>query len=202
MDEETRLHVFEPFYTTKEIGRGTGLGLATVYGIVHQSGGEIAIESSPRKGTQVNILLPVSTSDASAPEESATLETKKGHGNILLVEDEAELRDVNAEFLTALGYTVVCASRGPEALDLVRAAGQIDLVITDVVMPKMSGREFADQLLQLRPNTRLLYVSGYPDDVVLQSGISMHGMLYLQKPYSLKDLAGKVQTLMAGSART
>jgi two-component system cell cycle sensor histidine kinase/response regulator CckA len=201
MDEETRQHVFEPFYTTKEIGRGTGLGLATVYGIVHQSGGEIAIESSPRKGTQVNILLPVTASDASAPEESAILEAKKGHGNILLVEDEAELRAVNAEFLTALGYTVVCASRGPEALDLVRTAGRIDLVITDVVMPKMSGREFADQLLQLRPNTRLLYVSGYPDDVVLQSGISMHGMLYLQKPYSLKDLAGKVQTLMALSAR-
>ena len=122
---------------------------------------------------------------------------KRGHGNVLLVEDELELRNVNAEFLTSLGYTVTCAGSGPEALEFVSTAGQIDLVITDVVMPKMSGREFADQLLQLRPNTRLLYVSGYADDVVLQNGISMQGMLYLQKPYSLKELARKVQALMS-----
>ena len=157
MDEETRLHAFEPFYTTKELGRGTGLGLATVYGIVQQCRGEIAIESTPRKGTQVNILLPVAVSDTNGASDSNQQETKKGHGSILLVEDELDLRNVNAEFLTALGYSVTCAGSGPEALDVVTAAGQIDLVITDVVMPKMSGREFADQLLQLRPNTRLLY---------------------------------------------
>ncbi|HEY2114767.1 MAG TPA: PAS domain S-box protein [Candidatus Angelobacter sp.] len=197
MDEETRLHAFEPFYTTKEVGRGTGLGLATVYGIVEQSHGEIAIESTPHKGTQVNILLPASLSDAAIAGEEPYQDIKKGHGNILLVEDEPELRNVNAEFLSSLGYTVACAGGGPEALEMLHTAGNIDLVVTDVVMPKMSGREFAEQLLQLRPNTRLLYVSGYPDDVVLQNGISMHGMLYLQKPYSLKELAGKVQTLMA-----
>jgi two-component system cell cycle sensor histidine kinase/response regulator CckA len=197
MDEETRLHAFEPFYTTKEVGRGTGLGLATVYGIVQQSQGEILIESSPRKGTEVTIRLPASLSDAAMAGEEAYQNTKKGQGNILLVEDEPELRNVNAEFLSSLGYTVTCAGGGLEALELLRTGGIIDLVITDVVMPKMSGREFAQQLLQLRPNTRLLYVSGYPDDVVLQSGISMHSMLYLQKPYSLKELAGKVQTLMA-----
>jgi PAS domain S-box-containing protein len=197
MDEETRLHAFEPFYTTKELGRGTGLGLATVYGIIQQSHGEIAIESSPRKGTQVNILLPASLSDAAIAGEEPYQDIKRGQGNILLVEDEAELRNVNAEFLNSLGYTVVCAGSGPEALEMLHTAGSVDLVVTDVVMPKMSGREFAEQLLQLRPNTRLLYVSGYPDDVVLQNGISMHGMLYLQKPYSLKELAGKVQTLLA-----
>jgi len=197
MDEETRLHAFEPFYTTKEVGRGTGLGLATVYGIVQQSHGEIAIESSPRKGTRVTILLPASLSDAAMAVEEPYQNIKKGQGNILLVEDEPELRNVNAEFLSSLGYTVTCAGSGLEALEVLHTVGSIDLVITDVVMPKMSGREFAAQLLQLRPNTRLLYVSGYPDDVVLQSGISMHGMLYLQKPYSLKELAGKVQTLMA-----
>jgi PAS domain S-box-containing protein len=197
MDEETRLHAFEPFYTTKEVGRGTGLGLATVYGIVQQSHGEIAIESSPRRGTQVTILLPASLSDSAITGEEPYQNIKRGQGNILLVEDEPELRNVNAEFLSSLGYTVVCAGGGPEALEVLHTAGSIDLVITDVVMPKMSGREFAEQLLQLRPNTRLLYVSGYPDDVILQSGISMHGMLYLQKPYSLKELAGKVQTLMA-----
>jgi PAS domain S-box-containing protein len=197
MDEETRLHAFEPFYTTKELGRGTGLGLATVYGIIQQSHGEIAIESSPRKGTQVNILLPASLSEEAIAGEEPYQDIKRGQGNILLVEDEPELRNVNAEFLSSLGYTVLCAGSGPEALEMLHTAGNIDLVVTDVVMPKMSGREFAEQLLQLRPNTRLLYVSGYPDDVVLQNGISMHGMLYLQKPYSLKELAGKVQTLLA-----
>jgi two-component system, cell cycle sensor histidine kinase and response regulator CckA len=201
MDEETRLHAFEPFYTTKELGRGTGLGLATVYGIVQQCGGEIAIESTPRKGTQVNILLPVAVSDANGAGDPSQQEMKKGHGSILLVEDELDLRNVNAEFLIALGYSVTCAGSGPEALDVLTAIGQIDLVITDVVMPKMSGREFADQLLQLRPNTRLLFVSGYTDDIVLQNGISKQGMYFLQKPYSLKDLASKVQTLMATSVR-
>jgi CheY-like chemotaxis protein len=196
MDEETRLHAFEPFYTTKEVGRGTGLGLATVYGIVQQCHGEIAIESTPRKGTQVNILLPVTASDDPAAGAAAQQEIKKGHGTILLVEDEEELRNVSAEFLTSLGYSVTCASSGPEALDMLIAAGQIDLVITDVVMPKMSGREFANQLLQLRPKTRLLYVSGYTDDVVLRNGISKQGTFFLQKPYSLRDLAQKVQILM------
>ncbi len=201
MDEETRLHAFEPFYTTKEVGRGTGLGLATVYGIVQQSHGEIAIESSPRRGTEVTILLPASLSDAAIAGEEPYHDIKRGQGNILLVEDEPELRNVNAEFLGSLGYAVTCAGGGLEALELLHTAESIDLVITDVVMPKMSGREFAEQLLQLRPNTRLLYVSGYPDDVVLQNGISMYGMLYLQKPYSLKELAGKVQTLMSTPMR-
>jgi CheY-like chemotaxis protein len=202
MDEETRLHAFEPFYTTKELGRGTGLGLATVYGIVHQCHGEISIESSPRKGTQVNILLPAAVADVAVVDEAQHEEMRSGRGSILLVEDEVELRNVNAEFLSSLGYSVTCASSGPAALDLLADAGQMDLVITDVVMPKMSGREFADQLLQLRPNVRLLFVSGYADDVIFRNGISMHGMIYLQKPYSLRELARKVQALMATPLQT
>ncbi|HEX4606236.1 MAG TPA: PAS domain S-box protein [Candidatus Angelobacter sp.] len=202
MDEETRLHAFEPFYTTKEVGRGTGLGLATVYGIVQQSQGEISIESSQRKGTQIGILLPVTLANASETETAAKLDSKRGQGNILLVEDEIDLRNVSAEFLSSLGYTLTCAGSGPEALEIVACSGQFDLVISDVVMPKMSGREFADHLLQLRPNTKLLYISGYADDVVLQNGISMQGMLYLQKPYSLKQLASKVQMLLASAIRS
>ena len=201
MEEETRLHAFEPFYTTKEVGRGTGLGLATVYGIVQQCQGEINLESSPRKGTQVNILLPVTTSAEPALLEDSGDHMKKGQGNILLVEDEVELRNVNAEFLTSLGYKVTCAGSGPEALQMVSSNMTIDLVISDVVMPKMSGREFAERLLQLRPNTKLLYVSGYADDVVLHSGLDMHGMIFLQKPYSLRQLAGKVQSLLSGMPR-
>jgi nitrogen-specific signal transduction histidine kinase/CheY-like chemotaxis protein len=201
MDEETRQHAFEPFYTTKEVGRGTGLGLATVYGIVQQCQGEISIESSPRKGTQINILLPVDSAATTPAPEDPGDEMKKGHGNILLVEDEVELRNVNAEFLSALGYKVACAGSGPEALQFAADDPNIDLVISDVVMPKMSGREFADRLLQLRPNTKLLYVSGYADDVVLHSGVSMQGMTFLQKPYSLRQLAVKVQSLLAGTPR-
>jgi PAS domain S-box-containing protein len=197
MDEETRLHAFEPFYTTKEVGRGTGLGLATVYGIVHQCKGEIVLESTPRKGTQVIILLPAVDQGVIAADETADQKIKKGQGRILLVEDQAELRTVSAEFLVSLGYTVHSASTGPEALEFVATAGPIDLVITDVIMPRMNGREFADQLLQLRPNIKLLYVSGYPDDVILQNGISMQGKLYLQKPYSLRQLAQYVQGCLA-----
>jgi PAS domain S-box-containing protein len=201
MNDETRQHAFEPFYTTKEVGRGTGLGLATVYGIVQQCRGEISIESSLRKGTQVNILLPVSVSAQAPSSDDADDQVKKGQGNILLVEDEVELRNVNAEFLTSLGYSVTCASSGPEALELAVNGVAIDLVISDVIMPKMSGRELADRLMQLRPNTKLLYVSGYADDVLLQSGVPMQGMTFLQKPYSLRQLAGKVQSLLSGAAR-
>jgi PAS domain S-box-containing protein len=202
MDEETRQHAFEPFFTTKEVGRGTGLGLATVYGIVQQCRGEISIDSVPNKGTQVNILLPVSASPQPGISDDSATAVRKGRGNILLVEDEPELRNVSAEFLTSLGYHVICAGSGPEALELVHNNGAIDLVISDVVMPRMSGGEFADRLLKARPNTKLLYVSGYADDVVLHSGVPMQGRIFLQKPYSLRELAAKVQALFSGAART
>ena len=198
MGEETRLHAFEPFYTTKGVGRGTGLGLATVYGIVQQCNGEITIESQLDKGTRISIFIPaLGDVQESAPDLGH--EIKKGSGNILLVEDEAELRNVNAEFLTSIGYSVICASSGPEALKLAREAGPIDLVISDVVMPKMNGREFADSLLQARPQIKLLFVSGYADDVVLHTGLSTKAMPFLQKPFSLGELGAKVNELMATS---
>ncbi len=201
MDEETRLHAFEPFYTTKEMGRGTGLGLATVYGIVHQCMGEISIESQPGKGTQITILLPTIGDVVPDANKDAEFEVKKGAGTILLVEDEVELRGANAEYLTSLGYSVLCAGSGPEALSLAQETGHVDLIISDVVMPKMNGREFANQVLKLCPNAKMLFVSGYAADIVLQAGISSNGVPFLQKPYSLKQLGSKVNALLSVLAK-
>ena len=197
MDEETRAHAFEPFYTTKSVGRGTGLGLATVYGIVQQCGGEINIESKLGHGTQITILLPAAANVENPEDQPSSLKLAQGSGHILMVEDEAKLLDANAEFLRSIGYSVTCAGSGPEALELLADLPPLDLVISDVVMPRMNGREFADRLLEMRPSTKVLFVSGYADDVVLLAGISTLGTPYLQKPFSLKQLAYKVQELLA-----
>ncbi|HEU5412351.1 MAG TPA: PAS domain S-box protein [Candidatus Angelobacter sp.] len=196
MDEETRAHAFEPFYTTKQVGRGTGLGLATVYGIVQQSKGEITIESQLGKGTRVSILLPAVAEPEPALAPETQDEVQRGVGTILLVEDEPELRNANAEFLTSIGYSVLCAASGPEGLDLAAKADSIDLVISDIVMPKMNGREFADKLLKLRPETKVLFVSGYADDVILRTGVSVQGTPFLQKPFSLRQLGSMVNELL------
>ncbi len=201
MDEQTRQQAFEPFYTTKEMGRGTGLGLSTVYGIVQQCGGEIGIESKLGKWTEITIVLPAAMAREMVEESGEVEELAQGSGHILLVEDEADLRHANAEFLISLGYSVTCAASGPEALQVAGRYEGIDLVISDVVMPKMSGREFADRLLQDRPNTKVLFVSGYADDVVLQAGISTLGTPFLQKPFSLKQLGSKVREMISVEAR-
>jgi len=196
MDEKTRQRAFEPFYTTKSPGRGTGLGLATVYGIVRQCNGEITIESKPGRGAQISLFIPAIGDVEARTQNGVGPEMKKGSGTILLVEDEADLRNVTAEFLSSIGYSVICASSGPDALQLVRDAGPIDLVISDVVMPKMNGREFADNLQILRPETKLLFVSGYADDV---GRLSAQSTPFLQKPFSLKELGAKVSEILGGT---
>lgn len=196
MDESTRLRAFEPFFTTKNTGRGTGLGLSTVYGIVQQCGGEIEIQSLPGEGTEISIALPVTAAVETVEPEDASLDPPDGTGHILLVEDEIELRRANAEFLSSIGYSVICAANGVEALQLLDHAGRIDIVISDVVMPKMNGREFANRLLKARPNTKVLFVSGHTDDVVLQTGISRSGTPFLQKPYTLKQLSAKIREML------
>ena len=200
MDEKTRQRAFEPFFTTKAMGRGTGLGLSTVYGIVQQCGGEINIESEPGKGTRVNILLPATGEQGLEETQELSAELLRGAGQILLVEDEPELLISNAEFLVSLGYSVACASDGLEALEIARSLPRLDLVICDVVMPRMNGREFADQLMPARPGTKILFISGYADDVVLRAGISRLGTPFLQKPFSLKELGRTVQELITAEA--
>lgn len=195
MNEETKLHAFEPFFTTKPLGRGTGLGLATVYGIVKECEGEISIESSCGQGTQITILLPVAQKEHPDDRDGELIARKVG-GNILFVDDELEILHNNADLLRSIGYSVQCAGSGQEALKLVSEIAELDLVITDVVMPEMNGREFADRLLQVRPQTKVLFVSGYADEVLLQAGISTLGNPFLPKPFTLKQLDFKLQEML------
>jgi two-component system, cell cycle sensor histidine kinase and response regulator CckA len=188
-------HIFEPFYTTKAPGKGTGLGLATVYGIVKQNKGFIWAYSEPRRGTTFRIYLPCMTEKRSIA-ESAPLQSKplpRGSETILLVEDEHSVRRATAEFLELRGYTVLEARDGLDALSAAKNHGAIiHLAITDVVMPRMSGGELARELLKVRPEMKILFVSGYAGKTVLDHQVFDLETNFLQKPFTLKDLSGKI----------
>jgi two-component system cell cycle sensor histidine kinase/response regulator CckA len=196
-------HIFEPFFTTKEPGKGTGLGLPTVYGIVQQSGGFIWVYSEPGEGTVFKIYLPRcqrAVEETVAP--PAPAEPLRGSETILLVEDEEAVREAASEFLSLQGYTVLQARNGSEALEIARRfADAIQLVITDVVMPGMGGRELADRLRQSRPTTRVLFVSGYTEGAVQQRGVEPDGG-FLPKPFSLSVLGRKVRELIESPVET
>ena len=197
MSEEVKRRLFEPFFTTKAPGRGTGLGLATVYGIVKQSGGAVGVYSEPGLGTTFKIYLPRldGTAEAEGPPPSPA--TAAGTETVLLAEDEPAVRTLVRTVLQMHGYTVLEATDGPEALRLAGAhRGPIHLLITDVVMPGVSGRELAEQLTALRPEVRVLYASGYTDDAVVRHGVLEAQAVFLQKPFRPDDLVSKVRQVL------
>ena len=198
MDPDTQLRIFEPFFTTKEKGKGTGLGLSTVYGIVKQSGGYVFVYSEQGRGTSFKIYLPRVEEEAAekTPERPARLGLR-GTESILLMEDEQSVRELIAEALQAQGYNVLVAGNGQEALALAAPANCcVDLMITDVVMPGMSGRELATRMAQSRPGMRVLYLSGYTEDAIVHHGVLDPGTAFLQKPFSLDALACKVREIL------
>ena len=197
MDEETRAHLFEPFYTTKTEGRGTGLGLSIVFGIVKQSGGNIEVYSEPGQGTSVKIYLPRVDQAAPAEEEGFTQTARRGSETVLLVEDEDMLRRLVRETLEREGYTVLDAAGPAEAQRICHAfKGPIQLMVTDVIMPKMNGRELADRLARLHPEMRVLYMSGYTDNAVVANGVLQGVMPFLQKPFTPAALTRKVREML------
>jgi two-component system cell cycle sensor histidine kinase/response regulator CckA len=198
MDEQTKTQLFEPFFTTKEMGKGTGLGLSTVYGIVKQSGGNIWVYSELGVGTTFKIYLPRELSvKATNARLQAIPKTTTGTETILVVEDEEALRKVAKRSLETVGYTVLTASAGDEAL-LVSAqhAGTIHLLLTDMVMPRMSGKTLAQALLKTRPMVKVLYMSGYADNAFVHHGVIDEGTYFISKPFSATDLTQKVRTVL------
>jgi two-component system, cell cycle sensor histidine kinase and response regulator CckA len=200
MEEKTLGHIFEPFFTTKPMGKGTGLGLATVYGIVKQSGGSIQVESEVDRGTEFRIYLPASESSVRKRQEArADEKVAGGTETILVVEDEPDLRELTRIFLEGYGYKVLAASGAEQAIRTAEVfAESIDLLLTDVIMPGMSGRQLAEKVLRKRPQTRIVYMTGYTDDMVVQHKVLEPGVQLLQKPFTKVDLALKVRSTLDG----
>jgi CheY-like chemotaxis protein len=200
MDSETQSHIFEPFFTTKGL-KGTGLGLSTVYGIVKQSGGYIWVYSEPGKGTTFKIYLPRVAEKAESPAQVAStaesVAAEPGTETILLVEDETNLRYLARQFLEKQGYRVIEAADGAIAMQIAVAhEGMIHLLLTDVIMPGMNGRELAQRVSEIRPNTKVLYMSGYTENVIGHNGTLDAGVRLLQKPFTLSSLKSKVREVL------
>jgi two-component system, cell cycle sensor histidine kinase and response regulator CckA len=198
MDNDTRTQVFEPFFTTKKIGQGPGLGLSTVYGIVKQLGGSVEIDSETGRGTSVKIYLPVDAGEAERETEPTTAEPPTAQRTVLLVEDEASVRRIAHRILEKLGYRVLVGTNGKDALRVAEAhSGAIDLVLSDVLMPEMSGRECVERLSEIRPGLKVIYMSGYTESAIADQGVLDEGTEFLQKPFSIDTLAAAVRRVLA-----
>ena len=207
MDAETRLHAFEPFFTTKPKGKGTGLGLATVYGIVKQSDGFVWIESEPGTGTTVSLCLPAAPNEADPVTSPASADAERPAGGggsgevILLVEDEHAVRHLAERVLAKAGFTVVAAADGEEALRRAQEmGGRMDLLLTDVVMPGLSGPDVAARITEMHPGVPVLFMSGYSDEAISRHGVLRPGVLLLEKPFSVETLLERVQQVMRPAA--
>jgi two-component system cell cycle sensor histidine kinase/response regulator CckA len=198
MTEEVRKNIFEPFFTTKKKGSGTGLGLSTVYGVVRQSGGWIWVYSEPGKGATFKLYFPrvrkERTHTETAPE---TAGSRRGVETVLVVEDEDNVRELACEVLESYGYRVLSADNGAAALKLAeRFSGEIHLMLTDVVMPGMTGRELGERMKPLRPRMKVLYMSGYTENVIARQGVLEPGIAFISKPLTPEDLAAKVREVL------
>ncbi len=198
MEADTRSRIFEPFFTTKGKELGTGLGLSTVYGIVKQHGGHITVYSEQNVGTTFKIYLPrVEEFPEEMPVSVLTPQQPRGDETILLVEDEEIVRNIATEFLQMLGYTLLSVGDPEEALALCADhPGNINLLLTDVILPKMDGRTLSRRLSRIRPDVRVLYVSGYTENAIVHHGVLDHGIHFLQKPFSMDALALKVREVL------
>ena len=198
MDKMTLAHIFEPFFTTKGVGEGTGLGLATVFGAVKQNNGIINVYSEPGQGTSFAIHLPRYLGNTQ--QRNIALETypaAHSHETILLVEDEPTILGITVRMLERLGYTVLAASSPEEAMRLVSEfAGEVHVLMTDVVMPGMNGRDLADRLLKDYPTMKCLFMSGYTANIITNQGVLSEGMNFIQKPFSMKELAAKLRQVL------
>jgi CheY-like chemotaxis protein len=198
MDEDTKARIFEPFFTTKERGKGTGLGLSIVYGIVQQAGGTILVYSEPGQGATFKVYVPLVRQEAEAAAEALPAASPKtGTETVLIVEDERALRELVAEVLAAAGYTVLEAQTGTEAILISKGhAGPIHVLLTDLVMPEMSGRDLAEKIGLSRPSMKVLYMSGYTDDAVLRHGTLESDHAFIQKPFTEDGVLGKLRQVL------
>jgi two-component system sensor histidine kinase EvgS len=198
MNKETLDNIFEPFFTTKPIGKGTGLGLPMIYGIVKQNNGFINVYSEPGKGTTIKIYLQKHSGRIEEIIDNNAQQVPAGHGEtILMVEDEKTIMKMGQLMIEKLGYQVLTADTPGKALHLAEQhSGEIDLLITDVIMPEMNGRVLADQLNNLYPNIKMLFMSGYTANIIADHGVLDKGVHFIQKPFSKKDLAQKLREVL------
>jgi CheY-like chemotaxis protein len=202
MNADTRARIFEPFFTTKEQGKGTGLGLSTVHGVINQSGGHILVYSEPGQGTTFKIYLPrVDAPKRAARRPITPVEVRRGAETLLLVEDEEDVRALARDVLVESGYTVLEAATAEDAVRICEEhASPISLLLSDVVMPKVSGPQLAQRLVDLRPELQVLYMSGYTDDAIVHHGVLEPGTAFIEKPFTPEGLSEKVRDVLDAAA--